>query len=235
MKLITSRETVNGRIIRRLLALPEKKCKVCDLPFQPATRKSFFCSMQCSKKYDYETNKEARTAKVREWYYKNKEYASERNKRYYKKEQKKILAQAAEYRNANKSAIREKDNQYKNKTRHGSNREQLIAENGLVCSKCGKEGERFDIVTHHTTFDKKDHTGEVLLCRSCHAREHGINREPIEIDCLVCGAVFEAKSVTAKYCSRKCKRKAEYMRGSEKIKARVQSWREKNADKHIGV
>ena len=61
---------------------------------------------------------------------------------------------------------------YKDKTRHGGKREELIEENGLKCSECGKEGNRFQIVAHHETFNKFDHSKQVLLCRACHCRFH---------------------------------------------------------------
>ena len=59
---------------------------------------------------------------------------------------------------------------YKDKRRHGDKRQKLIKRNGLICAKCGKSGNEFDIVAHHSAFDKYDHKNQVLLCRSCHAK-----------------------------------------------------------------
>lgn len=61
---------------------------------------------------------------------------------------------------------------YKDRRRHGGKRTELIKENGLICSECGKKGNRFQIVTHHSTFNNQDHSAQELLCRACHCRIH---------------------------------------------------------------
>jgi len=63
---------------------------------------------------------------------------------------------------------------YKNKMRHGGKREELIKENGLICYRCGKTGNRFSIVTHHIGGDSENHRKQVNLCRSCHFKIHDI-------------------------------------------------------------
>ena len=65
-----------------------------------------------------------------------------------------------------------RDARYKDRIRHGKKREQLIKENGLTCSDCGRKGNRFEIVTHHISHDSENHTEQENLCRSCHATEH---------------------------------------------------------------
>jgi len=118
----------------------------------------------------------------------------------------------------------------KDKTRHGKQREKLISENGRVCSKCGKIGNRFEIVAHHTTFDNKDHKKQKLLCRSCHAKEHklGEARIPLKtLTCEVCGVEFSVRAHRAKYCSRKCRTAST----AEKNRERVRRWKKNNPER----
>jgi len=122
---------------------------------------------------------------------------------------------------------------HKDKRRHGDKRQKLIKKNGLICAKCGKSGNEFEIVAHHSAFDKYDHKNQVLLCRSCHAKEHefGESWEPFENNCGFCGVVYTANNPNSEYCSQSCKRKAEYQRDHEKIKLRVKQWRKNNPEK----
>jgi len=64
---------------------------------------------------------------------------------------------------------------YKNKMRHGGKREELIKKDGLICYRCGKTGNRFEIITHHLTRNSDDHRKQVNLCRSCHMIIHDIS------------------------------------------------------------
>ena len=122
---------------------------------------------------------------------------------------------------------------YKDKLRHGGKRQELIKRDGLICSKCGKSGNEFEIVAHHSEFDKYDHENQVLLCRSCHAKEHEFGEfwEPFENNCEFCGVTYTANNPNSKYCSQSCKRKAEYKRDNDKIKLRVKQWRKNNPEK----
>jgi hypothetical protein len=124
---------------------------------------------------------------------------------------------------------RARDRRYKDKIRHGKKRTKLIKENGLICEKCGKKGNEFQIVAHHESFDKFDHENQVLLCRSCHSKEHGFGKPRLKFrkQCEFCNENFTAKYYNSKYCSSKCKRKAEYARDHVKIKARVKAWKQK--------
>lgn len=125
------------------------------------------------------------------------------------------------------------DRRYKDKIRHGDKRQKLIKKNGLVCSKCGKSGNQFDIVAHHSAFDKYDHKNQVLLCRHCHAKEHGFGESwlSFEKSCEFCGIIYTAHKINSKYCSQSCKRKAEWKRDHEKINLRVKQWKKNNPEK----
>lgn len=75
---------------------------------------------------------------------------------------------------------RECNIRHKDKKRHGGIRMKLIEQFGLICSRCGKEGTEFDIVTHHSTWDNTDHSEQELLCRACHCREHhSVDKKPL--------------------------------------------------------
>jgi len=124
---------------------------------------------------------------------------------------------------------------YKDKTRHGGAREELIKKYGLVCSNCGKVGNRSNIHAHHTSFDTTDHEGQVLLCRSCHSREHkfGESNKSIPKICVQCGEKFTAKTTRQKYCSVKCNKRASHLREDPaKSKARIKKWKLNNPDKY---
>lgn len=79
------------------------------------------------------------------------------------------------------------NDRYKEKSRHGGNKEVLSAMFGFVCSSCGKRGDSFDIVSHHTTFDNTEHDKQTLMCRSCHARVHysGKQLKPISRETMI--------------------------------------------------
>lgn len=77
----------------------------------------------------------------------------------------------AKNRAANRDSIRNSDRLYKDATRHGGRREELLKD-GLVCVVCGKEGNLFEIVLHHITGNKYEHDQQVRMCRSCHAKTH---------------------------------------------------------------
>jgi hypothetical protein len=128
---------------------------------------------------------------------------------------------------------RASDKRYHDKVQHGGKRHELIRQNGLVCSECGVEGDLFSIVAHHETFNKTDHSQQRLLCRVCHARLHMVERQKSYFDlvCKQCGEKFVYNDERASFCSKKCKRKAEYIRDSDKIKRRVKEWKEANTDR----
>ena len=70
---------------------------------------------------------------------------------------------------------RKADSKYKDKIRHGGKREELVKRDGLICIKCGKVGNSFQIVAHHVTGNNQDHSKQELLCRACHCRLHHSN------------------------------------------------------------
>ncbi len=86
-----------------------------------------------------------------------------------------------------------RDRRYKDKIRHGGKREKLIKKEGLSCVRCGKVGNRFQIVTHHLTHDSQSHTKQVNLCRACHMRVHDIlgYRKDIQIVRKITKAMVE--------------------------------------------
>jgi len=86
-----------------------------------------------------------------------------------------------EAKHINKDRKHEANLKHKEKSRHGNGKERLVAQYGLVCSKCGKTGDSFEITGHHTTGDKNEHEYQELLCRSCHAKAHDLGQYKIKI------------------------------------------------------
>lgn len=80
----------------------------------------------------------------------------------------------------------ERQLKYHDKKRHGGKREGMLkaaaqkfkSDNMIFatfykCSRCSMYGSSFQVVAHHATGNNQDHDEQVLLCRSCHAKEHG--------------------------------------------------------------
>ena len=103
-----------------------------------------------------------------------------------------------DHRIKNYAMVRGKDKAYKDKIRHGGKREELIERDGLACGICGVRGDRFKIITHHMSFDSKDHRFQQNLCRACHCRLHHsvekkpLTKEQIEMAILTTKNLYEA-------------------------------------------
>ena len=158
-----------------------RKCGFCGKEFQPKRRGSRLCSRDCSKKEDYAKHKDRVKNKSHEWYKNNLARATEKRKEKYWSNPEKFREQTREYYKQHKEEKRKADEVYKDKVRHGGLKEELVKKNGLVCSKCGKEGDSFQIVAHHQTFVKTEHDKQELLCRSCHARIHCSGRLMVDL------------------------------------------------------
>lgn len=162
----------NGKRVRRLIVLEDRKCLVCGKIFSPLTQNSIVCSRICGKKNDYKKHKTKRTQKVNEWREKNIEYVQKHRKQLYWSNPEKYRKAAKDYADANRPYKRSEDQLYKDKTRHGDLRKELIDVYGLVCQGCGVSGDSLGIVAHHISGDPTDHKNQTLLCRSCHAKIH---------------------------------------------------------------
>ena len=177
MKIIYGSVIVDGEKSRRPILLEKRFCEECGLEFQPVTQASKYCSRKCSKKAEHKRNAERYKQKAKEWYEDNLEKARERRKEYYWKNPNHWREKTREWGEAHPKEKRQRDCVYKDKTRHGEKRQEMIKKFGLKCSECGLESENeFDIVLHHVKFDPQDHSEQVLLCRSCHAKVHNFGQ-----------------------------------------------------------
>lgn len=152
--------------------LVERKCEFCGKSFIPKQRNSKHCSGKCGKRAEQRKNIERYKTKSREWYANNKERAINRRKEVYWANPELYRAKAREYRETHIDKVREKDRLYKDRTRHGGKRKELLDKNGYKCSRCGVKLDSFNICAHHETFNPKDHLSQKLLCRSCHCIVH---------------------------------------------------------------
>jgi endogenous inhibitor of DNA gyrase (YacG/DUF329 family) len=126
-----------------------KKCRGCGADFEAWNPDREYCSSECRKNY--------LSMRARERYRLNSEP---------RREYSKYWAEAhPERRKATNLA-------YKERVRHENVKAKLTKNTGLVCSKCGKHGNTFEIVGHHQTHNPKEHDYQELLCRSCHIKEH---------------------------------------------------------------
>jgi predicted nucleic acid-binding Zn ribbon protein len=172
MKIIIGVVEENGKRVRRTLALESRKCLICGTEFEPKKQSSRFCSRKCGKVFEYRNNRERYIKNSIKHYEQNLEKSKQRRKEYYWSDPEKFRLLAKQYRELHKVEKNLKDNQYKDKVRHGGKKEKLIEEFGCVCSICGKEGTTTDIVAHHVTLNNQEHDNQILLCRSCHMRLH---------------------------------------------------------------
>jgi len=161
---------VDGK--RKIIILETRKCEVCGNEFEPKKQESKYCSRQCGKKADYKRHAKYYCNKSSEWYHNNLERAKKRRQDRYWKNPEYWRSKTREYTKLHREKVRKLDNEYKDKIRHGGKRKELIQKNGLKCSFCGKMGDKFTIVAHHITFNNQDHSKQILLCRSCHAKLH---------------------------------------------------------------
>jgi predicted nucleic acid-binding Zn ribbon protein len=172
MKIIYGVVEENGKRVRKYLALEPRQCLICGNEFEPITQTSKYCSRKCGKKADYESHRERYINRSRESYRVNIDEKKILRKKKYWSNPEKFRLLAKQYRELHKVEKNLKDNQYKDKVRHGGKKEKLIEEFGCVCSICGKEGTTTDIVAHHVTLNNQEHDNQILLCRSCHMRLH---------------------------------------------------------------
>ena len=150
------------------------RCSICDKAYESRNRKSSTCSRECSKKLDYLKHSDDYKKRSAEWYSNNFERAVKNRKKYYWENPDYFRKKAREYYRENHGFIRRKDSSYKDKKRHGGNREKLLIQYDYKCQNCGidtREGWRNSIV-HHETFNAKDHSKQTLLSRSCHLKLH---------------------------------------------------------------
>lgn len=161
---------VDGK--RKILILETRKCGVCGNEFEPKKQVSKYCSKSCGKKADYQRHAESYRKRSSEWYRNNLERARKGRQARYWKNPEYWRVKTREYTKLHRKKVRKHDNEYKDKIRHGGKRKELIQQNGLKCSSCGKIADRFTIIAHHVTFDNQDHSEQILLCRSCHAKVH---------------------------------------------------------------
>lgn len=161
---------VDGK--RKIVILETRKCEVCGNEFEPKKQESKYCSKKCGKKADYKRNAEYYRNNSSEWYKNNLEKAKENRKNRYWSNPEYWRGKTREYVRLHKETVKKRDNEIKDKIRHGGKRRELIQQNGLTCSLCGKTGEDSRIDVHHVTFDKHDHSRQILLCASCHTKVH---------------------------------------------------------------
>lgn len=166
---------VDGK--RKPIALLKRNCDLCGVEYQPLRQTSSFCSAKCMKKNDSIVNADKACERSKRWYRANLEKAKATRKAYYWSDPERFKAKTKKWRLENLEKAKATSNTVKDNLRHGGKRSELIKENGLVCSSCGKSGGSFDIVAHHTTFKKTDHENQELLCRSCHAKIHRVGND----------------------------------------------------------
>ena len=158
----------------------EKQCPICDVLFVPKQYNSMYCSELCGKKAEYSRHKEQYIERSKKWYQDNIDNVRIKRKEYYRKNPEHWKAKSKEWRLANPLKKKCHNEIYKDKIRHGNKKSELIQEYGLRCSECGKEGDTYEIVAHHVTFNNKDHSEQVLLCRACHCRlHHSEDKKPL--------------------------------------------------------
>lgn len=159
---------------RKYIILENRRCEQCDIEFEPKRQDSKYCSRKCCKRAENDKNKEAYKRRAKEYYVKNLVQCKQKRKEYYWENPELFRLKAKEYRKENYDVVRAKDLEYKDKVRHGNKRQELVQQNGLVCSNCGYTGTSFEITAHHKTFNSKEHDTQELLCRKCHQRIHRI-------------------------------------------------------------
>lgn len=142
-----------------------------------------------------------------------------------------------EHANKKYCSIRCRDNSHKDRKRHGGKRKDLLKELGCICSRCGKGGNSYQIVAHHTTGNKEEHNDQVLLCRSCHAKSHqrDIFENSVFLLCKICEKEFVRRQKKSRTCSANCYKKLYYIehpefaeKEAEKARIRARKWRLRN-------
>jgi len=101
----------------------------------------------------------------------------------------------------------------------------------VKCKKCGQEKERIlsgRFPSGAPRYIAQDgRIWHTAVCPDCHVKRHRHYQRKkygvsplLTIHCIMCGTQFEQKSIVQKYCCKKCKIKADYVR-RRKIKDRI--------------
>ena len=172
MGLIYGTVEIDGKKVRKPILLEMTACKVCGKLFDPPKQESLYCSRKCGKKAEYERNKAKYITRTKEYYKDNKDEISRKRKDAYWNDPEKWRTKTRKYNELNKDKKKQRDDEYKDKTRHDGKRKELLEGRNYTCAKCKETKNSYQLVAHHTTFDANDHECQELLCRSCHAKVH---------------------------------------------------------------
>ncbi len=176
MRIIYAVVVENGIKKRTPLILEDRKCRECGKVFSPYRQTSTLCSLVCQRKAENKKNASKYRERAKKWYQENIEKARKRRKQYYWSNPELCREKTRQYWKERREEKRQKDLQYKDETRHRGVKATLIKENGLICSECGVEVDGFYIDAHHVSGNKTDHGNQGLLCKSCHAKTHGLGK-----------------------------------------------------------
>jgi len=116
MKAIYGKKKVNGKIIRVIKILDDRKCLECDEVFTPKRSDSKYCSRKCGNKAERKRSRKANAERSRKWYAKNRTKELERRRKYRQDNIEKIRKQNREWAKRNRDKVRTKDQKYKDKT-----------------------------------------------------------------------------------------------------------------------
>ena len=131
--------------VRRWLILRSKLCEECGCEFQPKKRDSRYCSRACGKKAESKRNADKYSARGKKWYQDNLEEAKTKRKERYWSDPEKYRKDSNDWRKNNVDKDKECQARSKDNAIHGGRRKEILDDN------------------------------QVLLCRSCHAKVHGLN------------------------------------------------------------
>lgn len=168
-------------------------CGYCGISFLGSQKFKVYCSDECIKlgsrrkaqermreynKAHYQRNKKYFHDKWVEYYAKNKQALKERSRKWYSK-----------MKSENYQKLREQDSvrskRYKEKVRHGNNKEELLKKFGHKCYFCSATQK---LVVHHADEQSYWDGGKannsienlVIFCQSCHQKFHWITNRLIK-------------------------------------------------------
>ena len=168
--------TVDGR--RKNVLVKKKKCSECGEMFIPKRVYSLFCTRTCGKVNERKKSREQNNERSKKWYAENKENRSITRKAKYWSNPELARQKTKEWREKNPDKAKSTQRRTKDNMRHGGLGDNIIKDSEYMCFMCKKDtrvGWR-DACVHHATFNKDDHSEQVLLCRSCHAKIHRLNK-----------------------------------------------------------
>ena len=173
MKIVYGTVIVNGKEVRRAIALENRKCEECNKEYEPKQQRSKYCSRECAKKGEVKSNAENYKQRAMEWYRDNLDRARVKRKAQYWADPEGAKEKVREWRIKNADICKIKRAMHKDKIRHGKLRVEIIKKQNGLCYMCGKNTllKNKDAHVHHYNFDK-DHEHQVLVCNSCHAKIH---------------------------------------------------------------